>query len=87
MPALLERYPRARVVPFSSARAGQAREGRGWPSAGRSGAAALREARTVVSLDDDFLSTLPGSLRAAREFADRPRPAASSTGCGWWRAT
>ncbi len=66
---VLERYPRARVVPFSAVDAGQGRAGARL-AFGRPLVAVPRwgEARVVVSLDEDFLSTLPGSLRAAREF-------------------
>jgi len=73
---LIERYPRARVVPFSGIDKGQAREGARL-ALGRPIRVLPRwaEARTVVSLEDDFLSTLPGSLRAAREFVSaRARP-------------
>ncbi|WP_224366343.1 TAT-variant-translocated molybdopterin oxidoreductase [Hyalangium versicolor] len=66
---VLERYPRARVVPFCAAETGQAREGARL-AFGRPLRVLPRwdAARVVVSLDDDFLSTLPGSPRAAREF-------------------
>ncbi|KFE64770.1 4Fe-4S dicluster domain-containing protein [Hyalangium minutum] len=73
---LLERYPRAKVVPFSGIEPVQAREGARL-AFGRPLQVLPRfsEARTVVSLDDDFLSTLPGSPRTAREFVSaRARP-------------
>ena len=72
----LENYPRAKVVPFSSIEQVQAREGTRLAFGGPLQVLPrFAEARTVVSLDDDFLSTLPGSLRSAREFATaRARP-------------
>jgi len=72
---VLERYPRARVVPFSATDTGAAREGARL-AFGRSLAALPRfsAARTVVSLEDDFLSTLPGSPRTAREFVSARTP-------------
>ncbi|AKQ66126.1 Molybdopterin oxidoreductase, iron-sulfur binding subunit [Myxococcus hansupus] len=66
---ILERFPKARVVPFTSTDTGHAdagarlalgRELRAVPDWGA--------ARAVVSLDDDFLSTSTGGLRASREF-------------------
>ncbi|WP_426752731.1 4Fe-4S dicluster domain-containing protein [Myxococcus sp. Y35] len=72
---VLERYPRARVVPFSATDTGAAQEGtrlafgrplRALPR--------FRTARTVVSLEDDFLSTLPGSPRTAHEFVAARTP-------------
>ncbi|WP_338868712.1 TAT-variant-translocated molybdopterin oxidoreductase [Myxococcus stipitatus] len=72
---VLERYPRARVVPFSATDIGAAREGARLAS-GRSllSLPRFQAARVVVSLDGDFLSNLPGSLRAAREFTAARMP-------------
>lgn len=66
---VLERYPRARVVPFCAAEVGHAGEGARL-AFGRSLKMLPRwdAARVVVSLEEDFLSTLPGSPRSAREF-------------------
>ncbi|GHG77462.1 Fe-S-cluster-containing hydrogenase [Comamonas sp. JC664] len=66
---LLERFPEARVVPFSSTDTGQAEAGARL-ALGRPLRAIpdWRAARAVVSLDDDFLSTAVGGLRASREF-------------------
>ncbi|WP_241759100.1 Fe-S-cluster-containing hydrogenase [Pyxidicoccus parkwayensis] len=73
---VLERYPRARVVPFCTTDTGAAREGARL-AFGRPLAVLPRfdAARTVVSLEDDFLSTLPGSPRTAREFVSARTPA------------
>ncbi|MCP3100472.1 4Fe-4S dicluster domain-containing protein [Myxococcus sp. K15C18031901] len=67
---ILERFPRAKVVPFCAADTGASLEG-ARIAYGRPLTTLPRfdTARAVLSLDDDFLSTLPGSLRAAREFS------------------
>ncbi|MFP2956822.1 TAT-variant-translocated molybdopterin oxidoreductase [Myxococcus sp. 1LA] len=72
---VLERYPQARVVPFSATDLGAAHEGARL-AFGRSLRALPRfsVARAVVSLEDDFLSTLPGSPRSAREFVAARTP-------------
>jgi molybdopterin-containing oxidoreductase family iron-sulfur binding subunit len=68
---LTERYPRAQVVPLSATLTGNAQAGARL-AFGRALAPVHRfsQARCVVSLDQDFLSTLPGDLKAAREWAD-----------------
>ncbi|MCE9670225.1 4Fe-4S dicluster domain-containing protein [Myxococcus stipitatus] len=72
---VLERFPHARVVPFSTTDTGASLEGARL-AYGRPLATLPRfdTARAVLSLDDDFLSTLPGSLRAAREFSASREP-------------
>ncbi|ATB48612.1 TAT-variant-translocated molybdopterin oxidoreductase [Corallococcus macrosporus] len=73
---LMERYPRARVVPFSATDTGASREGARL-AFGRPLVALPRfgAARAVVSLEEDFLATLPGSPRAARDFISARTPA------------
>ncbi|CAM4451342.1 MULTISPECIES: Fe-S-cluster-containing hydrogenase [Myxococcus] len=71
------RFPKARVVPFSSTQTGNALAGArlawGRPLCAMPDWGA---ARAVVSLDDDFLSTLTGGLRAPREFVSARMPPA-----------
>ncbi|WP_140855146.1 4Fe-4S dicluster domain-containing protein [Myxococcus xanthus] len=74
---ILERFPKAQVVPFSATQTGNAHEGArlAWGRPLRA-MPDWRSARAVVALDDDFLSTLTGGLRAPREFVSARMPPA-----------
>ncbi len=72
---ILARFPKARFVAWESLSGDEAREGArvafGRPLAARHD---LREARVILSLDDDFLAMGGEALRLAREFASRREP-------------
>ncbi|XXF78122.1 Fe-S-cluster-containing hydrogenase [Myxococcaceae bacterium GXIMD 01537] len=70
------RYPRARIVPFSPVGAGYAAREGARRVYGRPLEAVpdFRAPRVVLALDEDFLSTLPGNLRPARDFVEGRLP-------------